>query len=149
MSYGVGSVSFTRVRSAVTAIAVRLVPSHCQIGTSYRGFGRKSSFQFFCTMHSSAAFLVALAIGADALAPANVLSRRGMAQAAGAGMASLLATEPAFAKGKAAMPPPAPAKASKKASKKDSKAAAAPSGVDLIKTLFVRAAASVIHRAEQ
>ena len=40
MSYGVGSVSFTRVRSgAVTAIAVRLVPSHCQIGTSYRGFG--------------------------------------------------------------------------------------------------------------
>jgi len=100
-------------------------------------------------MSRSASFLVALAIGANALAPANVLSRRGMAQAAGAGMASLLATEPAFAKGKAAMPPPAPAKTSKKASKKDSKAAAAPSGVDLIKTLFVRAAASVIHRAEQ
>ena len=59
-----------------------------------------------------------------------------MAQAAGAGMASLLATEPAFAKGKAAMPPPAPKKDSKKASKKDSKAASAPSGVDLIKTLF-------------
>ena len=137
MSYGVGSVSFTRVRSgAVTAIAVRLVPSHCQIGTSYRGFGRKSSFQFFCTMHSSAAFLVALAIGADALAPANVLSRRGMAQAAGAGVAALVAPQVANAKGKA-MPPPAP-KAAKKESKKAEAKTAAPDGVALMKTLFVR-----------
>ena len=59
-----------------------------------------------------------------------------MAKAAGAGVAALVAPQVANAKGKAAMPPPAPKKDSKKASKKDSKAASAPSGVDLIKTLF-------------
>ena len=86
--------------------------------------------------YRTSALVVALAISANALAPANVLTRRGIAKKAGAGVAALVAPQVANAKGKAAMPPPAPKKDSKKASKKDSKAASAPSGVDLIKTLF-------------
>jgi hypothetical protein len=89
-------------------------------------------------MYRSAAALVALALGANALAPANVLNRRGLAKAAGAGMAALVATQPAVAKGKAAAAPVAAPAKTEKASKKDNKAAAAsPTGVDLMKTLFV------------
>ena len=59
-----------------------------------------------------------------------------MAQAAGAGVAALVAPQVANAKGKA-MPPPAPI-AAKKESKKAEAKTAAPDGVALMKTLFVR-----------
>jgi hypothetical protein len=77
--------------------------------------------------------LVALAVGCNALAPAQILSRRGIAKAAGAGVAALVAPQVANAKGKA-MPP----KAAKKESKKAEAKTAAPDGVALMKTLFVR-----------
>ena len=76
--------------------------------------------------------LLALAVGCNALAPAQILSRRGIAKAAGAGVAALVAPQVANAKGKA-MPPPA-----KKESKKAEAKTAAPDGVALMKTLFVR-----------
>ena len=78
--------------------------------------------------------LLALAVGCNALAPAQILSRRGIAKAAGAGVAALVAPQVANAKGKA-MPPP---KAAKKESKKAEAKTAAPDGVALMKTLFVR-----------
>ena len=79
---------------------------------------------------------VALAVGCNGLAPAQILSRRGIAKAAGAGVAALVAPQVANAKGKA-MPPAAP-KAAKKESKKAEAKTAAPDGVALMKTLFVR-----------
>ena len=83
-----------------------------------------------------AKLVVALAVSCNALAPAQILSRRGIAKAAGAGAAALVAPQVANAKGKA-MPPPAP-KAAKKENKKGGSKTAAPDGVALMKTLFVR-----------
>ncbi len=150
MLYGVGSVPFTGARTTpVMPSRFDTSPPDCQRGTSHRGFLQFRECKSCTMQYRTSALLVSLAIGANALAPANVLTRRGMAQAAGAGVAALVAPQVANAKGKAAMPPPAPKSSKKAASKKDSKAAAAPSGVDLIKTLFVRAGVRETIREEQ